>query len=102
MVLDNIVKAKAQLTSIDEQIEQQKKLWEEKQKQLWKLEAHDDWEELMSGIRRALRKMLRADRTIGRALVEALMREGLREFDEKGRLIRPSWLQSNAPGLDNI
>ncbi|KQZ39663.1 hypothetical protein [Duganella sp. Root1480D1] len=102
MVLSNINKAKEELRSIDERIEQQKNNLEEKQNQLWKIEAYDDWEGIMSSVRRALRKMLKGDRAIGRALVEALMHEGLREFDEKGRLIRPSWLHSSGASLDNI
>lgn len=101
-VLAEVANMRENLSSMDDRISQHTAKRDATQSQLWKLEAHAAWDELIPHIRRVLRKVLHADRTAGRELVEALMREGLREFDEKRRLIRPSWLDSSAAGLDHI
>lgn len=95
-----IEKTKAALSSLDEQIEQQQARLSEKQSQQRKLVALAEWDRIVEQARIGLHNLLEADRKIGRALVEALMREGLKEFDYTGRLIRPEWLPSLASGLN--
>ena len=102
IVVANIEKAKKELRSIDDEIEQQQIQLEQKQIQQGKIVAYARWSSLMSLAQTAVRGILDVDRAVGRSLVEALMYEGLKEFDDKGRLVRPSWLKTGASGLANI
>jgi chromosome segregation ATPase len=102
IVVANIEKAKKELRSINEEIEQQQVQLEKKQSQRGKIVAFARWANLMTLTRTAVRGILDVDRAVGRSLVEALMHEGLKEFNDQGRLVRPNWLKTGASGLENI
>lgn len=96
-----IGETKATLFALDEQIEQQQNRLSEKRSQQRKLVALAEWEQIVEQARVGLHNLLEADRKVGRALADALMREGLKDFDYTGRLIRPQWLPSLASGLNS-
>lgn len=101
-VLVQIEKAEQELGALDEEIEQLEAHLEDAQRRLKKKNAMNDWAEFLMQGRVAIRNMLEADRTIGRALIESLAREGLKEFDDRGRMVRPAWLSTRADIINNI
>lgn len=102
IIIARIEETKAALASLDENIEQQQLRLSEKQKHQRKVVALAEWAQIVEHARIGLCNLLNADRTSGRTLAEALMREGLKEFDYRGRLISPDWLPSVTSELNNI
>lgn len=102
IIIARIEEAKAALASLDEDIEQQQLRLSEKLRHQRKVVALAEWTQIVEHARIGLRNLLNADRTSGRTLAEALMREGLKEFDYRGRLISPDWLPSVTSELNSI
>jgi chromosome segregation ATPase len=101
-VLSQIEKTDQELGALDEEINQLEAHLEDERKRLKKLNAMNDWAEFLMRGRVVIRNMLEADRTIGRALIESLAHEGLKEFDYRGRMVRPAWLSTKADIINNI
>jgi chromosome segregation ATPase len=101
-VLAQIERTEQELAALDEEIKQLEALLEEKRKGLKKIIAMNNWAEFLAQGRVVIRNLLEADRTIGRALIETLAHEGLREFDYRGRMVRPAWLSSKADIINSI
>ncbi|WP_028100655.1 hypothetical protein [Pseudoduganella violaceinigra] len=102
IVVANIDKAREELRSIDEEIEQERFQLKKKQNQQREIVVYARWADLMTLTQAAVHDIIEVNREVGRSLVEALMHEGLKEFDDKGRLVRPNWLKSGSGGLRNI
>jgi chromosome segregation ATPase len=101
-VLAQIEIAEQELGALDEEIEQMEAQLEDVQKRLKKKNAMNEWAQFLMQGRVAIRNVLEADRTIGRALIESLAHEGLKEFDYRGRMVRPAWLSTKADIINNI
>lgn len=101
-VTAQIEKTAQELGALDEEIDQLEAHLEDEKKRLKKLNAMNDWAEFLMRGRVVIRNMLEADRTIGRALIESLAHEGLKEFDYRGRMVRPAWLSIKADIINNI
>ncbi|MCU6499882.1 hypothetical protein LPN04_18975 [Rugamonas sp. A1-17] len=97
-----IESTESDLGSLDEDIKHLEARLKDEQKRLRKLNAMNEWAGLMPQVRVAIRNLLEADRTIGRALIESLTHEGLKEFDHRGRMVRPAWLSGKADMMNRI
>jgi chromosome segregation ATPase len=94
--------AENDLGSLDEEIKHLEARLKDEQQRLQKLNALNLWAGIMPQVRVAIRNLLEADRDVGRALIESLAHEGLKEFDYRGRMVRPAWLSSKADMINQI